>query len=290
MHLLDLFRTHPAALYAAAALLGLVVGSFLNVVIHRLPKMMEREWRRDCRALLGLEPDVPHDEVYDLIRPRSRCPHCGHPIRAIENIPVASWLFLRGRCSACHVRIPVRYPLVETLTAALTVLVVWHFGATLHAVAGLTLTWALIALTGIDLDCQLLPDDITLPLLWLGLVCNLFGMFTDLPSAVLGAVAGYLMLWSVYVAFKALTGKEGMGYGDFKLLAMLGAWTGWQMLPLIIILSSVVGSIVAVLLLVRGHERSQPIPFGPYLAAAGWIALLWGVPLTRGYLSWATAA
>jgi leader peptidase (prepilin peptidase)/N-methyltransferase len=289
MPVLDLFHTYPLALYAVAGLFGLAVGSFLNVVIHRLPRMMEREWRRDCRALLELDPDTTQHERYDLIRPGSRCPHCGHAIRPLENIPVLSWLALRGRCSACRGRISFRYPLVELASAILTTVVVWRFGPGLQAVAALALTWSLIALTGIDLDCQLLPDDLTLPLLWLGLICNLFALFTDLHSAVIGAVAGYLLLWSIYILFKALTGKEGMGYGDFKLLAMLGAWAGWQMLPLIIILSSVAGSIVAAVLLVRGHERSQPIPFGPYLAAAGWIALLWGPPVTRAYLSWAAA-
>jgi leader peptidase (prepilin peptidase)/N-methyltransferase len=289
MPLLDLLRASPLTLYVAAALLGLAVGSFLNVVIHRLPKMMEREWKRDCRALLELEPAAT-GEAFDLVRPRSRCPHCGHAIRTLENIPVVSWVMLRGRCSACGTAISLRYPAVEIATAAFTVAVAWHFGPVPQALAALMLTWALIALTMIDLDCQLLPDDITLPLLWLGLIANLFGMFTNLPSAVLGAAAGYLLLWLVYAGFKLLTGKEGMGHGDFKLLAMLGAWTGWQMLPLIIILSSVAGSMVAVVLLIRGHERSQPIPFGPYLAAAGWIALLWGEPITRAYLHWAASA
>lgn len=289
MPVLDLLSSSPLTLYVAAALLGLAVGSFLNVVIHRLPRMMEQEWKRDCRALLEMEPDAA-GESFDLVRPRSRCPHCGHAIRALENVPVVSWIVLRGRCSACGTAISLRYPAVEIATAALTVAVAWHFGPVSQALAALALTWALIALTVIDLDCQLLPDDITLPLLWLGLIANVFGLFTNLPSAVLGAAAGYLLLWLVYVGFKLLTGKEGMGHGDFKLLAMLGAWSGWQMLPLIIILSSVAGSIVAVALLIRGHERSQPIPFGPYLAGAGWIALLWGEPIMRAYLDWAASA
>ena len=290
MSAVEVFRLHPALLYAVAALVGLVVGSFLNVVIHRLPKMMERDWKQDCRALLELGPGPSPGERLNLVRPGSRCPHCGHAIGVLENIPVLSWIALRGRCSACRAPIGLRYPVVEIAAAALTVAVAWHFGAVPQALAAVALSWALIALTAIDLDCQLLPDDITLPFLWLGLILNLFGMFTNLPSAVLGAVAGYLLLWSVYMAFKALTGKEGMGHGDFKLLAMLGAWTGWQMLPLIIILSSVVGSIVAIGLLIRGHERSRPIPFGPYLAAAGWIALLWGEPITAAYLRWAVSA
>lgn len=289
MPVLDLLRTSPPTLYVAATLLGLAVGSFLNVVIHRLPKMMEREWQRDCRALLELEADAA-SEPFDLVRPRSRCPHCGHAIRTLENIPVISWIMLRGCCSGCGAGISLRYPAVEIATAVFTVAVVWHFGPVPQVLAALPLTWALIALTAIDLDHQLLPDDITLPLLWFGLITNVFGMFTNLPSAVLGAAAGYLLLWLVYMAFKLLTGKEGMGHGDFKLLAMLGAWTGWQMLPLIIILSSVAGSVVAIALLIRGHERSRPIPFGPYLAAAGWVALLWGEPITRSYLRWAAGA
>jgi leader peptidase (prepilin peptidase)/N-methyltransferase len=286
----ELFQVYPFMLYVVAALTGLAVGSFLNVVIHRLPKMMEREWKRDCRALLELEPEAKQEEPFDLVRPRSRCPQCGHAIRALENIPVVSWLALRGRCSACKAPISIRYPVIETIASVLTVVVVWHFGITLQSLAALALTWSLLALAAIDLDCQLLPDDITLPLLWLGLLCNLLGLFTNLQSAVLGAAAGYLLLWSVYVAFKLLTGKEGMGYGDFKLLAMLGAWLGWQMLPLIIIVSSVAGSLVAVALLLRGHERSRPIPFGPYLAVAGWIALLWGEQMTGAYLRWAVSA
>jgi leader peptidase (prepilin peptidase)/N-methyltransferase len=289
MPVLDLLRTSPPTLYVAAALLGLAVGSFLNVVIHRLPRMMEREWKRDCRALLELEPGAA-DEPFDLVRPRSQCPHCGRAIRALENIPVVSWIMLRGRCSGCGAGISLRYPAVEIATATFTVAVVWHFGPVPQVLPAMLLTWALIALTAIDLDTQLLPDDITLPLLWLGLIANVFGMFTTLPSAVLGAAAGYLLLWLVYMAFRLLTGKEGMGHGDFKLLAMLGAWTGWQMLPLIIIFSSVAGAVGAIGLLARGHERSQPIPFGPYLAAAGWIALLWGEPITRAYLRWAAGA
>jgi leader peptidase (prepilin peptidase)/N-methyltransferase len=273
-----------------AALTGLAVGSFLNVVIHRLPKMMERDWKRDCRVLLELEPDAKQEEPFDLVRPRSRCPQCSHAVSALENIPVVSWLALRGRCSACKAPISVRYPVIETIASVLTIVVVWRFGISPQTLAALALTWSLVALAAIDLDCQLLPDDITLPLLWLGLLCNLFGLFTSLQSAVLGAAAGYLLLWTVYVAFKLLTGKEGMGYGDFKLLAMLGAWLGWQMLPLIIIVSSVAGSLVAVALLLRGHERSRPIPFGPYLAVAGWIALLWGEQMTGAYLRWAVSA
>lgn len=268
---------------AAAAVLGLCIGSFLNVVIHRLPRMMEREWRDQCAELSGeaLDPGEP----LTLARPRSRCPTCGHQIKALENIPVISYLVLRGRCSACSARISPRYPLVEILTGGLSVFTVWHFGPTPAAIAALFLVWSLIALTFIDFDAQLLPDSITLPLLWLGLLFNLWGGFADLPSAVIGAAVGYLSLWSVYWVFKLTTGKEGMGYGDFKLLAALGAWLGWQMLPVIVLLSSLVGAVVGIALIVFArHGRNVPIPFGPYLAAAGLIALFWGSQITRSYL------
>lgn len=285
MHLIELLHSSPATLYTAAGLLGLAVGSFLNVVVHRLPRMMEGEWRRDCRALLGLEAE-PAAAPLNLVRPRSRCPQCGRAIPALENIPLLSWLALRGRCAGCGGRISLRYPLIELLTGVLSLLVVQRFGPTAAALAALLLTWSLVALAAIDFDTQLLPDDITLPLLWAGLLCALFGWFTDLHSAVIGAAAGYLLLWSVYQAFRLLTGKEGMGFGDFKLLAALGAWLGWQSLPLIIVAASATGSVVAIALLLRGHERTQPIPFGPYLAAAGWVALLWDDRITRAYLNW----
>ena len=271
-------------LAAIAGLLGLCVGSFLNVVIHRLPKMMEQEWQAQCAELRG---EIPPDEAtLSLSRPRSRCPHCGHGITAVENIPLISYLLvLRGKCSGCGQRISVRYPVVELFTGLLSAYVAWHFGPTVQAAGALLLVWALIALAVIDLDTQLLPDSITLPLLWLGLAFNLGGSFTDLPSAVTGAMAGYLALWSVFWLFKLATGKEGMGYGDFKLLAALGAWLGWQMLPAIILISSVVGAIVGIALIVAArHGRNVPIPFGPYLAAAGAIALFWGEPLTQRYL------
>jgi leader peptidase (prepilin peptidase)/N-methyltransferase len=273
-----------AGLAAIAGLLGLCVGSFLNVVIHRLPKMMEQEWQAQCAELRG-EPQSETAPL-SLARPRSRCPHCGHGITAMENIPLISYLLiLRGKCSGCGQRISPRYPLVELLTGLLSAYVAWHFGPTLQAASALLLIWALIALAVIDLDTQLLPDSITLPLLWLGLLVNLGGGFVDLASAVLGAMTGYLALWSVYWLFKLATGKEGMGYGDFKLLAALGAWLGWQMLPAIILLSSVVGAIVGIALIVAArHGRNVPIPFGPYLAAAGAIALFWGDTLTQRYL------
>lgn len=263
--------------------LGLMVGSFLNVVIHRLPKIMDNEWRSQCAEFRG--EALPVVESLSLARPRSRCPQCGHAITALENVPVISWLVLRGRCSACHASISPRYPIVEALSGVLCAYAAIHFGYSLSAAGALIMIWSLLALTFIDLDTQLLPDSITLPLLWCGLLFNLFGTFTDLPSAVIGAMGGYLSLWSVYWAFKLATGKEGMGFGDFKLLAALGAWLGWQVLPLTILLSSLVGAVVGVSLIVFAkHGRQVPIPFGPYLASAGLLALFWGKALTQSYL------
>lgn len=277
------FLADPAAFAAAAGLLGLVVGSFLNVVIHRLPRMMEQDWQCQCAELRG--ETLPPAEPLTLARPRSRCPHCGHQIAALENIPVLSWLLLRGKCSACRAAISIRYPLIEVVSGALTAYAAWHFGFGWAAFGAIAFIWAMIALTGIDFDTQLLPDSITLPLLWLGLLFNLFGTYTSLASAVIGAMAGYLSLWSVYWGFKLATGKEGMGFGDFKLLAAIGAWLGWQILPLTILLSSFVGAIVGIGLIVfTRHGRNIPIPFGPYLAAAGLIALFWGKSLTQTYL------
>lgn len=275
--------TDPAVFPLACGVLGLLVGSFLNVVIHRLPKMMEREWQFQCAELRGEDPPVI--EPLSLAKPRSRCPACGHEITALENIPIVSWLALRGKCSACRAPISVRYPIVEAITGLLTAFAAAHFGFGWGALGAILLVWALIALTFIDFDTTYLPDSITLPLLWGGLLFNLGNTYVDLPSAVIGAVAGYLALWSVYWAFKLLTGKEGMGYGDFKLLAALGAWQGWQMLPLIILLSSMVGAVVGILLIVLAKRgRDVPIPFGPYLATAGLIAFFWGGELTRQYL------
>ncbi len=277
-------------LAAMAGLLGLCVGSFLNVVIHRLPKMMEQEWQAQCADLRGETPSTAtvgsaEPTTISLARPRSRCPSCGHQISALENIPIISYLLLRGKCSNCAAAISPRYPIIEALTAVLSAYAAWHFGPTLQAAGALLLLWALIALTAIDYDTQLLPDSITLPLLWSGLAFNLFGAYTDISSAVIGAMVGYLTLWSIYWLFKLATGKEGMGYGDFKLLAALGAWLGWQMLPVIILLSSVVGAVVGIsLIAINRHGRNTPIPFGPYLAAAGVIALFWGSGLTRSYL------
>jgi len=273
-----------AGLAVVAGLLGLCVGSFLNVVIHRLPRMMEREWKAQCAELRGEAP--PEGEPLTLALPRSRCPHCGHQITALENIPLFSYLvLLRGKCAGCGQRISPRYPIIELLTGLVSAYAAWHFGPTLQLAGALLLIWALIALSAIDFDTQLLPDSITLPLLWLGLLFNLSATFAELPAAVIGAMAGYLALWSVFWLFKLATGKEGMGYGDFKLLAALGAWLGWPLLPAIILISSVVGAVVGVTLIIAArHGRNVPIPFGPYLAAAGVITLFWGDAITRGYL------
>jgi leader peptidase (prepilin peptidase)/N-methyltransferase len=277
------FQLEPATYIVAAALLGLIVGSFLNVVIHRLPKMMERGWLAECAELRGESP--PQAEKLTLASPRSRCPHCGHGITAAENIPILSFLFLKGRCRACQARISPRYPFVEALSGLLSGYAAWRFGASWAGIGALLFIWCMIALTFIDFDTQLLPDSITLPLLWTGLLLNLGGTFADIRSAVIGAAAGYLSLWAVYWAFKLATGKEGMGYGDFKLLAAVGAWLGWQMLPLTILASSMVGAIVGIALIVFArHGRNIPIPFGPYLAAAAIIALFWGKPLNQQYL------
>ena len=275
--------SEPPFLTLVAALLGLVVGSFLNVVIHRLPRMIERGWMLECAELRGDTP--PPAEKLTLATPRSRCPQCGHGITALENIPILSYLVLRGRCSACRARISPRYPLIEALSGLLSGYAAWRFGASWAGAGALLFIWGMIALTFIDLDTQLLPDSITLPLLWAGLLLNLGGTFVELKAAVLGAAAGYLSLWAVYWVFKLATGKEGMGYGDFKLLAVIGAWLGWQMLPLTILASSMVGAVVGISLIVFArHGRDIPIPFGPYLAAAGIIALFWGKPLTQQYL------
>ncbi len=263
-----------------AALFGLMVGSFLNVVIHRIPKMMQRESDNYVAVESGLPP--PHTDEYNLMLPHSHCTACGHRITVLENIPVISYLALRGKCSACKAPISPRYPLVEILTGVLSALLVWHFGSGWTGLATLLFAFLLIAMTFIDADTQMLPDDLTFPLLWAGLLVNIHGTFVPLADAVIGAAAGYLALWSVYWAFKLATGKEGMGYGDFKLLAALGAWLGWAMLPTIILLSSIVGALVGIALIVFAKRgRDKPIPFGPYLAAAGVIALLYGAPLSQ---------
>ncbi len=303
----DILKTaaHPMVFPWLCLVFGLVVGSFLNVVIHRLPKMMERGWQEECAELLRagepypraagdaspapyapVPPPQPKPETYNLFVPRSRCPACGHAISAAENIPLVSWVVLRGRCSACKARVSPRYPLVELLGGAAAAWSAVHFGFGAAAFAAMVFVWCIVAASFIDLDTQLLPDSITLPLLWLGLLANAGGVFTDLRSAVIGAAAGYLALWSVYWLFKLVTGKEGMGFGDFKLLAAIGAWCGWQALPLTILLSSFIGAAVGIALMVfLRHGRSVPIPFGPYLGAAGIVALFWGPQITRQYFN-----
>jgi leader peptidase (prepilin peptidase)/N-methyltransferase len=293
MLLIDNLQISPGAFIALAALVGLVVGSFLNVVILRTPQMLQRQWRRDCQEMLGTLTETVATPAFNLVVPGSHCPQCNHALRAWENIPVLSYLWLRGRCSSCRARISPRYPLVEVLSAVLSAVVAWRYGFSGGALAVVVLTWALITLTFIDIDHQILPDSITLPFLWLGLLLNSLGFlhYTDLASAVVGAVAGYLVLWSVYQLFRIVTGKEGMGYGDFKLLALFGAWFGWQILPLIVLLSSLVGAVLGIAsILIQGRDRSLPIPFGPFLAIAGWIAGLWGHEINRLYLQFAHIA
>ena len=278
-----LLETSPLAFALVCLVLGLLVGSFLNVVIHRLPIMLEREWQAESVRFGGAEPPA---EKFNLMVPRSRCPHCGHLITALENVPLLSYAMLRGRCSACKAPISPRYALVEAASGLLSAWSAWHFGFGWEALGALILGWGLLAMSVIDLEKQLLPDKLTLPLLWLGLLFNLGEVFTDLRSAVIGAVAGYLALWSVYHVFRLLTGKEGMGYGDFKLLALFGAWFGWQRLPMVIVLSAGVGAVLGMALMASKRlKQGQPIPFGPFLAAAGLIVLYWGAPLTAAYLS-----
>lgn len=289
MNVIELLQTTPVMLLLVAAILGLMVGSFLNVVVYRLPVILQRDWQAQARDVL----EVPQDETgewqpFNLLWPPSRCQHCSAPVRAWQNIPVLSWLLLRGRCKECGERISLRYPLVEVASAALSVLVAWQFGLSGQGIGMLVLTWGLLALSLIDADHQLLPDVLVLPLLWLGLLLNSFELFTSLQDAVYGAAFGYLSLWTVFWLFKLVTGKEGMGYGDFKLLAMLGAWGGWQVLPLTILLSSVVGAVLGVIILrLQRQGMAQPLPFGPYLAIAGWIAIIWGEQITRSYLQFA---
>jgi len=273
----------PVLLYTFVIGLGLLVGSFLNVVILRVPVMLEREWTQQAREVLGLE-EKEEQPAFNLVVPNSHCPVCKAEVKAWQNIPVISYLLLKGRCHSCQTPISARYPLVEALTAALTLMTVYHFGFTQTGAAAVLLTWALIALAMIDYDTQLLPDNITLPFLWLGIAGAAWGLLSPLTDAVWGAILGYMVLWSVFQGFKLLTGKEGMGYGDFKLLAMLGAWLGWQSLPLIIILSSFAGAVIGGGLILLGRDRSNPIPFGPYLAIAGWITLIWGNQIMTAYL------
>ncbi len=287
MQILTLFQENTGLFLFFVFLLGLAVGSFLNVVIYRLPVILQQGWKAECAELNNQAPDTNEAPV-SLSRPASTCPKCGHKIRAWENIPVISYLLLKGRCSSCKTPISIRYPSIELLTGLMSVTAAWYFGVSLETLGALLLTYALITLSMIDVDHQILPDNITLPLLWLGLIFNLFGVYTDLDSAVIGAIAGYLSLWSVFWLFKLLTGKEGMGYGDFKLLALFGAWLGWQYLPQIILLSSLVGAVIGIaMIVIRGRDRNIPIPFGPYLAIAGWISLLYGEQINQAYLQFA---
>ncbi len=277
----DLF---PRYAYAFYLIFGLLVGSFLNVVIYRLPKMLERDWQIDAAQVLGTASETDRvDTPFNRAQPRSQCPGCGTQVKAIDNIPIVSFVLLRGRCGQCQNPISLQYPAIELTTGLVTLFLIHHFGLSSVAVLACLLTYALIALSTIDYRTTLLPDSITLPFLWLGLLANINGTFTDLTSAVVGAMAGYLSLWSVYWGFKLLTGKDGMGFGDFKLLGLLGAWLGWQMLPIIIILSSLAGAIIGLSLIALGRDKDHPIPFGPYLAIAGWTALIWGESLTAHY-------
>ena len=288
MTIATFFATFPLALLCFALVLGLIIGSFLNVVIYRLPVMMQREWTEQCHEFLELEDD--HKKTSDnpatlnLAKPDSHCPKCKHELTAFENIPILSYLLQAGKCRNCKAPISLRYPLIEAVTGIVTLLIAYQYGYSWLTLAILILTWSLIVLTMIDYDHQLLPDDITIPILWLGLIINYFGLITTLEAAVLGAVAGYLILWTVYWLFKILTGKEGMGQGDFKLLAALGAWMGWQALPQIILLSSLIGALIGIgLILIKGRDKNIPIPFGPYLAGAGFVSLLWNEELAQLY-------
>ena len=283
MSLIQSFQAFPALFVTAVTVMSLAIGSFLNVVIHRLPKMLERQWRDELSELNGQE--VAAGPRYNLMVPRSACPACGHAIGALENVPLISYLALRGKCAGCKARISPRYPLVEALTGVLSGYIAWRYGFTWQTLALLVFVWSMIALAFIDLDTFYLPDDITLPLVWAGLLANMGGLFVDLQSAVIGAIAGYLALWLVFWGYKLATGKDGMGYGDFKLLAAIGAWLGWKMLPVVILLSSLVGAIVGISLIVFArHGRNVPIPFGPYLVLGGLIALFWGDQLLHYYL------
>jgi len=286
--MLEFLVSHQALLISSAFILGLLIGSFLNVIIHRLPIMMEREYQRDFYSYFEKTPSADEqkqlDETYNLVLPHSHCPKCNTVIRPWENIPVVSYLLLRGKCGHCKAPISKRYPLVELVTGILTAVVVWQLGFTWQALAGVFFTWALVALTGIDFDKQLLPDNITLPLLWAGLLINIWGVFVPLQEAVIGAIVGYLSLWTVFHLFKLITGKEGMGAGDFKILAAIGAWFGWQSVLLVIPLSAAVGALVGITwTLVSGRDKNLPIAFGPYLAGAAWIAMLWGEQIVGWY-------
>lgn len=284
MDILNFGTNNIAVFTVCVGFVGLLIGSFLNVVVYRLPKMLMRDWRTQAREVLEM-PEQPDAETFNLILPNSSCPHCDHEIKPWENIPLASWLFLRGKCSNCKEAISIRYPLVELACGLFSAVIAWQFGVSWEALAMLVLTWGLLSMSLIDADHQILPDVLVLPLLWLGLILNSFGLFTSLSDALWGAVIGYMSLWSIFWLFKLITGKEGMGYGDFKLLALIGAWGGWQVLPLTILLSSVLGAVIGIVILrLQRNGYSNPIPFGPYLAAAGWVALIWGEQITSSYL------
>ena len=286
MSVIQLLQAQPVFFIIAMALFGLIIGSFLNVVIYRLPKMMQQDWHEQCCELLDIKNKNGEEQQVNLIFPGSSCPACQHKITALENIPVISYLFLKGRCKSCNVKISPQYPLIEILTGLTTAYITWHFGFSPQTLFAVLLTWALICLSVIDLEHSLLPDDITLPFMWLGLACNIFGVFTDITSSLIGAMLGYSILWLIFMGFKVITGKEGMGYGDFKLLALLGAWLGWQSLPLIILLSSIAASLIGIIMILfRGRDKSVAFPYGPYLAIAGWITLLWGEELIGTYLN-----
>lgn len=284
MDILNFWANNLAVFAVCVGFVGLLIGSFLNVVIYRLPKMLMRDWRMQAREVLDF-PEQADAEPFNLILPNSSCPHCGHEIKPWENIPLMSWLVLRGKCSSCKEAISIRYPLVELACGLFSAVIAWQFGVSWDAVAMLVLTWGLLSMSLIDADHQILPDVLVLPLLWLGLILNSFGFFTSLSDALWGAVIGYMSLWSIFWLFKLITGKEGMGYGDFKLLALIGAWGGWQVLPLTILLSSVLGAVIGIIILrLQRNGYNKPIPFGPYLASAGWLALIWGEQITSRYL------
>jgi len=287
MNIIQALESSSLFFYASIAFLSLLVGSFLNVVIYRLPIILQQGWRQECLIFLEQEEKTESSGTFNLSHPRSHCPSCKHPVSVIENIPVLSYLFLRGRCRSCKISISLRYPIVELVTASLSVLIAVKFGVTLQTCSALLLTWTLICLTLIDADTQLLPDNITLPLLWFALFISLFDVFVPTETAVIGALSGYLSLWSVFWLFKLATGKEGMGYGDFKLLAAIGAFLGWEMLPLVIILSAFVGAFIGISLIsIKGHDKSSPMPFGPYLSIAAFIALIWGHEINAAYFSY----
>ncbi|KFZ36186.1 methyltransferase [Shewanella mangrovi] len=297
---ISLMGQYPIVFIALAFVFAAVIGSFINVVIFRLPVMMKREWQQECNQFLEeyqpaayqalekqklLKPLDQFPERFNLVVPNSTCPKCKAAIKPWHNLPIVGWLLLGGKCAACKQPISVRYPIFEFLNGALVAILAWHFGPTIEFALAAVLSFALIAMTGIDLDEMLLPDQLTLPFLWLGIIANYFNTFTSLDNAIIGAIAGYLSLWSVFWLFKLLTGKEGMGYGDFKLMALFGAWLGWQMLPLIILLSSLVGAVIGISMIIfKGMGRNNPIPFGPYIALAGWIALVWGQDIVNWYL------